>query len=663
MKLNAEKGCFSLSFNNKTLFEHSSAAPAVMIGSGEGRYDFHFGLFKIRNRRLNMRGCGGFKVLESSEALARIRFECGLEMMFEEREGRIHLSFPEAPEGTNRLKLTLPGRKGEHLYGCGEQYSKLDLKGQKLPVWVQEPGLGRGKDLITLLAELKQHYGGNAFTTYFSQPTYLSSDNLFFHSEGTAYAEFDFRSDDRQDLMFWEVPPRIILGAEDTAQKTLSSLSAFLGRQISPPDWVYDGMWIGMQGGRDVCAHKLQDARDAGVKVSAIWCQDWEGIRITSFGKQLFWDWKPNEDLYPGFTAYTEELKKEGVRYLGYINPFLALEGPLYAEAKEKNYCVKNAQGEDYYVYITTFPAAMVDLTNPEAFEWIKDVIKRDMIGKGLSGWMADFGEYVPADAVLHSGVSAEVYHNQYAADWARANYEAVKEAGKEGEVTFFMRAGYTGSQKYSAMNWNGDQLVNWSFDQGFATVIPGTLSMGFSGLGYVHSDLGGYTTVYWLKRSRELFMRWAEHSAFTQVMRTHEGNRPDSNVQFNHDKEVLAHLARMTDIYVTLKPYHKALSDEYQATGLPPVRHPYLHYEGDEILHSLKYQYMYGADLLAAPVVKKGKKKWKVYLPKDKWTHLWSGREYEGGWATVEAPLGQLPVFYRCNSSWKELFKELRQC
>jgi alpha-glucosidase len=422
-------------------------------------------------------------------------------------------------------------------------------------------------------------------------------------------------------------------------------------------------MWIGMQGGREITTRKMNDALNAGIKVASIWCQDWEGIRITSFGKQLFWDWKPDEKLYPDFEGYMKELNEKGIRYLGYINSFLALEGPLYAEAKEKNYCIKNKNGEDYYVYITTFPAAMLDLTNPETVTWIKEVIKKDMIGNGLSGWMADFGEYVPNDAVLYSGIDAAVYHNQYAADWAKVNHDAITEAGKEEEVTFFMRAAYTGSSKYSAMNWNGDQLVNWSLDQGFGTVIPGTISMGFSGIGYTHSDLGGYTTVAWLKRSKELFMRWAEHSAFTQIMRTHEGNRPDSNWQFNSDKETLSHLARMTDIYTKLKPYHLQLSEEYQKTGLPPVRHPYVHYENDEILHSLKYQYMYGKDLMVAPVIKKGKRKWKVYLPKDKWIHLWNGKESAGGWITVESPIGEPPVFYRKDSHKAELFKEISKC
>jgi len=82
------------------------------------------------------------------------------------------------------------------------------------------------------------------------------------------------------------------------------------------------------------------------------------------------------------------------------------------------------------------------------AVEWIKQVIKENMIKVGQAGWMADFGEYLPTDALLHSGESAELYHNRYPAEWARVNHEAIAEAGREADITFFSRAGYSGSSK-----------------------------------------------------------------------------------------------------------------------------------------------------------------------------------------------------------------------
>jgi alpha-glucosidase len=315
-------------------------------------------------------------------------------------------------------------------------------------------------------------------------------------------------------------------------------------------------------------------------------------------------------------------------------------------------------------VTITDFPAAMIDLTNPECRRWIKEIIKTNMIGIGLSGWMADFGEYIPADAVFHDGSDAELYHNRYAVEWAKTNREAVEEAGKNDEIIFFMRAGYSGSQRYASAFWNGDQLVNWSRHQGLPTVIPASLSLGLVGAGYVHSDLGGYTTIYHVKRSKRLIMRWAELSAFSQTMRSHEGNRPHIGWPLDGDEETMKHLARMTGIFTSLKPYHQALSDEYQKRGTPPMRHLWLHYPDDAQVYTrkLQYQYLYGPDLLVAPIYKRNGRTRRAYLPSDDWVHLWTGRRFERGWARVSAKPGEPAVFYRASSEWSEFMKNLAE-
>jgi len=376
--------------------------------------------------------------------------------------------------------------------------------------------------------------------------------------------------------------------------------------------------------------------------------------------KRLFWNWKYNEEMYPNLPETIKELNGRGIKYLGYINTFLATDGELFKEASEKGYLVKNAQGEDY-LDITEMDAGVIDLSNPGTIEWIKNVIKEHMIGIGLSGWMCDFGEYLPTDAALYSGESAEEFHNKYPAVWAKVNREAVEEAGKANEITFFTRAGYTGTSKYSFMMWAGDQTVNWSLDDGLASVIPAALSLGMSGFGISHSDTGGYTSLFGVVRTKELFMRWAELSAFTPVMRTHEGNRPDECWQFDSDEETLLHFAKMSRIYTHLKPYIKDAVKENAEKGIPCMRMPYIHYENDKELLKLKYQYLFGRDLMVAPVYEEGQTSKEVYLPDDQWVHVWTGQEYGQGTHEVDAPIGQIPVFYRRGSQYEELFKEIK--
>lgn len=649
-----------ITYKEKTLLRHTRQNPALRYGTGKGKFQHHHGNFRIKEQGRARKRKGNLfaKSTEGSELL----ISCGeaVEMRFREGESFLSLDFPHFGESYNRLDLSLSLDPSAAVYGCGEQYSYLNLKGRRVPLWTQEQGIGRGKGLITLFADIHSDAGGGPFSTYFPMTSFVTGDGLWVVVETTGYAVFNFKKKDHCLLEFWQVPEKIIIGRENTLSEALKAQSSYLGRQPMLPEWTYDGMWLGVQGGTDIVEAKLKKALDAGVVVSSLWAQDWEGKRITSFGKQLMWNWRYDPSLYPDLPGYIASLKKRGVGFLGYINPFLAVEGDLYKDASVKGFCIQRPEGGDYLVEVTTFPAAILDLTNPEAVEWIKGVIKENMIGIGLSGWMADFGEYLPADAVLYSGESAELVHNRYPVDWARVNYEALEEAGKLGELVYFMRAGFTGSVKWSTAYWAGDQLVDWSRGDGLPTAITAGISAGLSGVGYYHSDIGGYTSLGWIKRKKEVFQRWAEFSAFTQIMRSHEGNRPDTSWQFDTDQDTLRHLAAMTRVYASLKPYHIALSREYQETGIAPIRPVALHYPDDDRLKSLKYQYLYGRDLLVAPVIKKGVRRWKVYLPEETWIGFWNQESFEGGKIIeIAAPLGKPPVFFRKGSTWVELFRQ----
>ncbi len=157
--------------------------------------------------------------------------------------------------------------------------------------------------------------------------------------------------------------------------------------------------------------------------------------------------------------------------------------------------------------------------------------------------------------------------------------------------------------------------------------------------------------------------MRWAEMAAFTPVMRTHEGNRPRENLQIDQDPAVLAHFARMTRIWVHLTPYLRILVAEASSAGLPVQRPLFLHFEADERTYAIQDSYLYGPDLLVAPVYREGAETWEAYLPAgETWTHLWSGRTCAGGVpAVVPAPFGQPPVFFRAGTSYRALFEGLR--
>lgn len=578
-----------------------------------------------------------------------------------EDNGDLEVTYESNDDAINRYWISFAANSSEHIYGCGETYSKFDLKGENVRIWVAEhQNTNRiGRKLIRELLgkKPKKVLPFNKFESYYAQPTFVSSDKYFVHVYIDNYSEFNFKVLN-QTTLYLQDKPHFVVKKADTFEELSSKLSDLLGHQRQLPDWVYDGAILAVQEGCDVIDRKIQEAEKKGIKIAGIWSQDWCGCRRTKFGYQVMWNWRyDKEDQYSNLPEKIKEWNEKGIKFLGYINPFIALEKDIYEEAKANGYCVKDKDGNDYQVTITTFPAAMVDFTNPDAYEWYKGLIKNNMIGIGLSGWMADFGEYLPVDCVLHSGEDPYEMHNRWPAIWAKLNNEAIAEAGKEGEVFFFTRAGHTETIKYSHLMWNGDQHVDWSLDDGIAAVVPATLSLAMSGYGMAHSDVGGYTTMKKrLARDKELLLRWEEMNAFSPLYRFHEGNQPVMNVQFDGDEELYNQLEKFTNTHVRLKGYIKELVDENVNKGTPVMRPLFYHYD-EPRAYTESLEYLLGRDILVAPVIDKGATTKTVYLPEDEWVHLYSGKEFDGGMVIVGAPVGEPPVFIRKGS---KRFEEL---
>jgi alpha-glucosidase len=662
VELRTGNGAFAVWHDGACLLRHSPAEPCFSIGRGEGRFRMHRGNFDIAGTVLAVDVLAHATVLDGR---IELRASPGAPLRLTLRvtlDGpRAIIAFRPADAGDNRLWVRLPATADEHVWGCGEQMSYLDLRGRRFPLWTSEPGVGRDKaTAITRQADAAGRAGGDYHTTNYPQPTFLTSRRVAVHLETTAYCEFDFTTPDHRLLEAWAIPDRLELTAAPSLLDLVEALSLRFGRQPPLPDWVLGGAILGLKDGAR-SFERLEAVLAAGARVSGLWCEDWCGVRETSFGRRLFWDWQWSRDRYPDLPARIAALRARSIRFLGYVNPYLCDDGPLFREAEAAGHLARGAADGTYLVDFGEFDCGIVDLTRPEACRWFASrVIGREMIGLGLAGWMADFGEYLPVDARLANGVDATLMHNAWPVLWAEVNADAVARGGMAGEALFFMRAGFTGVQRHCPLLWAGDQCVDFSRHDGLQTAICAALSAGLVGNAYHHSDIGGYTSLFGLARTPELLMRWAEMAAFTPVMRTHEGNRPGDNLQVDGDPAVLAHFARMTRIYVHLAPYLRGVMAEATAHGWPAQRALFLHFEDDPATHAIQDAYLYGADLLVAPVHQAGATRWRTYLPAGAdWVHLWSGTPHPGGApATVPAPFGQPPVFYRVGTPFRALFE-----
>jgi alpha-glucosidase len=566
--------------------------------------------------------------------------------------------------GYDRVRVDLAALPGEHVWGGGEQMSYLDLSGRRFPIWTSEPGVGRDKSTeLTRLMDEQGMAGGDYWWTNYPQPTFLTSGLWACHLGSSAYSVLDFTCADRHRVEVWEGAFTLEFFAADDLPVLVGRLAGRFGRQPPLPDWAIGGAIVGLKDGDNSFA-RLEGIMAAGSEVSALWCEDWIGIRQTSFGRRLFWDWAWNEARYPALPGRIAELAEKGVRFLGYVNPYLANDGSQFAEAQALGYLALRQDSEEVYlVDFGEFDCGVVDFTNPAAMDWFAErVIGREMLDFGLSGWMADFGEYLPVDLRLHDGSDPMLMHNRWPVLWAEANARAVASRGMTGDAVFFMRAGFSGVQAHCPLLWAGDQSVDFTRHDGINTVITAALSAGLVGNAYSHSDVGGYTSLHGNVRTADLMMRWCELGAFSPVMRSHEGNRPDDNLQIDSSPQLLAQFARMSRVHKALAPYVRHLSDEAAATGLPVQRPLFLHYF-EEALFAVQDQYLYGADMLVAPVVEADAAARDVILPGDTpWRHLWTGKDFAPGTHTIPAPYGEPPVFYLPASPFAPLFARVRE-
>lgn len=562
------------------------------------------------------------------------------------------VAFGDSTRRVDIIELTIDLEKPVRFFGGGEQFSHVELTGKKVPFLVEENGVGRGDQPATRTANVVGA-GGHEWTSYCPIPLVLNTDNSAYLIENDCYSEIDLTQKGKITFRVHDNELKVRAWKADSPKELLQKVTEFTGRMPELPDWTY-GTILGIQGGAERVRKLVKDAKDYGNPVSAIWIQDWVGKKPTSIGSRLRWEWKPDTTTYPNFKQFCSEMNAQGVKVMGYINPFLLEETDMTNEALEKGYVIVRQDGSPYLIPFGGFKGYIVDLSNPDAWNWIKNIIKTNMISNGLSGWMADFAEWLPFDCKLHSGQDPKDYHNRFAADWAKVNREAVEETGKLGEVVFFSRSGFTGSSGISTLFWAGDQMVDFGEHDGLGSAITAMLSSGLSGLTINHSDVGGYTALKFpffknILRDREILYRWIEFEAFTPIYRTHEGVRPDDMIQYYSDDDAQMFFTKFGKIHQDLEPYFKKLIKEASETGVPVVRHPWLVCPEDSVCLETDYQFFVGDDLLVIPVTERGQTKVKGYFPEGTWEHYFHGTEFMGGrWNEVYAPVGSPAVFRR---------------
>ncbi|XP_042871791.1 sulfoquinovosidase-like [Penaeus japonicus] len=660
-----------VSFDGHEIFHHTPENPVITFGVGTANYTEDHGMFDVQEDivavvpidrlvRASNR-TGSVRITLGSTVDPEVEIRLTADWYVFGYIGMFNNLMTHSPY--NRMWLRLSADADEKVFGGGEQFTYFNLRGHHFPIWTSEQGVGRDAGIIANITDIEGDAGGEYYTTYWPEPSFVSSKHYSLVFDDYNYMVMNFSAPNYHEFYIHDNSFMLRMYFNETMMNLIPKRSNYL---TPLPDWIITGAILSLQRGTQEVLDYYELAKGAGVNVSALWIQDWSGTTETIFGHRVYWNWQWNETYYPGLDEVITGLAQEGVGVMAYINPYLIEGSTLYEEADALGFLMADAQGESYKQDFGGFLAGTVDLVNSEARDWYSNKIVENMINLGLRGWMADFGEYTRTD-MFTRGYTTETpaqIHNHFPSLWASCNSYALNIAGKHGEVVPFMRSGGRGSNRDTYLAWAGDQNVDWSLADGVASTIVAALNLGLSGMCVTHFDIGGYTTQPpVLQRSKELFLRSAEYAVFTPVMRTHEGNKPKANHQFYSDEDTLQQFARLTQMHARLAPYTRAVVDACFDAGTPAQAPMFLYFEEDPGSWDIQYQYMFGPDLIVAPIIHKGEESQTVYIPggEDSWQHLWEGVIVSGpGEVEVSVPLGYPAVFYRQGSAWAPLFQEI---
>jgi alpha-D-xyloside xylohydrolase len=386
-------------------------------------------------------------------------------------------------------------------------------------------------------------------------------------------------------------------------------------------------------------------------------------------------EWRFDPTEWPDPQAMVDELRELGVELMVSIWPTVNPNSATYSEMDRRGFLVRNMAGLPLHLAFwdkgTDGQAFMryYDATNPEARRYVWEKVTDGYRRYGIRAFWLDACEpEILADnaenAWYFMGQGSEV-QGIYPREHARGFYEGLRASGVE-DVLLLCRSAWAGSQRYGAAVWSGD--IESTFEA-LAAQIPAGLNMGISGIPWWTTDIGGFrngdpTSEYF----RELVVRWFQFSVFCPLFRLHGVREPGPlvgsgqtgapNEVWSFGDEALGVIREQLALREALRPYVMEQMATAAATGLPPLRALFLEFPGEEAAWEVSDQFMFGPDVLVAPVTAHGARERDVYLPEGaSWLDAWTGQRVEqNGWVTAAAPLERIPVYLREGGSLSEL-------
>ncbi len=490
----------------------------------------------------------------------------------------------------------------EMIFGCGESATGLNKAGQKVNLFVTDP------------------QGPETDQMYKPIPFFMSNRGygMFMHTSAPVTCDFGatyiglnkmFMGDENLDLFVFFGEPKDIL----------DEYTDLVGKPGMPPLWSF-GTWMSRityfskKEGYDVAANIRKNKYPCDV------------IHFDTGWFDVDWqcDYKFSENRFQNPQQMLKDLRSQGFHVCLWQLPYFTPKNRYFSELIEKDMYVKNGNGELPYEDV------VLDFSNPETVKWYQDKLA-GLLNIGVSAIKVDFGEAAPLNGIYASGKSGWYEHNLYPVRYDMAVSEITKKLHNENIM--WARAAWAGSQRYP-LHWGGDAATT---NTGLLGTLRAGLSFGLSGFSFWSHDMGGFVK----STPEDLYCRWIPFGFLTSHTRAH--GAPPTEPWLYDSKRVQDVFRKSAEMKYRLMPYVYAQAKECTEKGLPMLRALFVEFPDDPGAWKVDDEYLFGSQILVAPLLEFGMTGRTVYLPEGKWIDYQTEKVYEGGWHRIEA--GSLPI------------------
>ncbi len=518
----------------------------------------------------------------------------------------------------------------EALYGGGARALGLNRRGHRLQLYN------------------RAHYGyeNHAELMNFTLPLVLSSGIYAVHFDNAPIGFLDLDSQKDNRLRYETISGRktyqVIAG--DDWKDLIGNYTTLTGKQPLPPRWAL-GNFSSRFG-----YHSQREVEETVAKFKA------ENIPVDAIILDLYWFGKEIQgtlgnfeflkDSFPNPEKMIKDLSTQGIKTILITEPFVLTTSKKWQEAVDKKILAVDSLGKPFVYDFYFGNTGLIDIFKKEGHDWFWNIYKKHT-EMGVSGWWGDLGEpEAHPSGLIHATGTADELHNVYGHNWARLIFEGYRKNFPNQRPFILMRAGYAGSQRFGMIPWSGDVNRSWG---GLQSQTEIALEMGMQGLGYMHSDLGGFAGA---NDDPELYTRWLQYGVFQPIFRPHAQEEVVSEPVFK-DLETKALAKQAIELRYRMLPYNYSRAFENHLYGTPLMRPLLFEEPTNEALLTESKTYLWGNAFLVSPVVNPEIETQKVYFPKSAdWFDFYTGKKYEAGQTySVQIVDNHIPTFVRAGA------------